>query len=125
MAHDFLQEQPVCDADVYFFRSIFHNWPNKYSVQILRNHIRALKPGAKIVVMDIVLPEKNTVSKQEEERIRGMDIVMLELFNAHEREMEDWKTLFEAADRRFDFQGGFLPEGSNKWIFVAEWKGSP
>ncbi|KAF1969842.1 S-adenosyl-L-methionine-dependent methyltransferase [Bimuria novae-zelandiae CBS 107.79] len=36
MTHDFFQPQPVEDADVYFYRWIFHNWPNKYCVKILQ-----------------------------------------------------------------------------------------
>ncbi|KAH8895954.1 O-methyltransferase [Thozetella sp. PMI_491] len=124
MAHDFFNEQPVREADVYIFREIFHNWSEKYCVRILRNHIRALKPGARILVMDIVLPHAGSISRAEDEYIRNMDLVMLELFNAREREMEDWKALFEMADSRFEFKGGSLPEGSNKWILVAEWKGA-
>ncbi|KAK3689903.1 S-adenosyl-L-methionine-dependent methyltransferase [Podospora appendiculata] len=124
MAHDFLTPQPVRGADVYFFRSILHNWPTKYCLRILRNHVGVLKPGARVVVMDMVLPDKGTVaSAAEEERLRGLDLVMLELFNAHEREMDDWRALFAEADARFEFKGGWLPKGSNKWIFVAEWKG--
>ncbi|KAK3319880.1 S-adenosyl-L-methionine-dependent methyltransferase [Cercophora scortea] len=127
MAHDFLTPQPIHGADVYFFRSILHNWPTKYCLEILRNHSRAgaLKPGARVVVMDMVLPDKDSVASTpaEEERLRGMDLVMLELFDAHEREMDDWRALFAEADPRFEFKGGWLPKESNKWFFVAEWKG--
>ena len=30
MAHDMFTEQPVKDADVYYFRWIFHDWSDKY-----------------------------------------------------------------------------------------------
>ena len=66
---DFFTEQPV-SADVYHFRSIFLNWSNKYSIKILRNLVPALKPGAKIVVNDFLVPEPNTVSYTEERIIR-------------------------------------------------------
>ena len=70
MEHNFLTEQPVKDAAVYFFRWIFHNWSDKYCVQILRNHVPALKPGARIVIMDNCLPEPNMLHLWQDERIR-------------------------------------------------------
>ena len=124
MAHDFFQEQPVCDADVYIFRGIMYNWFTKYCLKILRNHIHALKPGVKVLVMDIVLPLHGTASEKEEERVRSMDLVMLELFNSHERELNDWKALFDLVDKRFVLRSVTLPEGSNKWLLVFEWNGS-
>ena len=123
MAHDFLNKQPVKNADVYFFRWIFHNWSDKYCIQILRNLIPALKCGARIVINDNVLPEPGVLPIWREERLRSMDLTMLELQNSREREMEDWATLFRDADERFDFQGGKQPAGSNLWILDAIWKG--
>lgn len=70
MAYDFLTEQPVKNADVYFFRWIFHNWSDKYCIQILKNQIPALKNNAKIIVVDNVLPEPGTLSLWQEERLR-------------------------------------------------------
>lgn len=58
---DFFSVQPVRDADIYFFRCVFHNWSDKYSVKILQNLIPALKPGAKVLVNDLVMPEPNTL----------------------------------------------------------------
>lgn len=70
MAHDFLTPQPVKNADVYYFRWIFHNWSDKYCVIILRNLIPALKPGARIVINDGLLPEPNTLNLLKERNIR-------------------------------------------------------
>lgn len=70
MAHDFLTEQPVHGADVYFFRWIFHNWSDKYCIKILRNLIPALKPGAKVVINDNVPPQPGVLSQWQEERLR-------------------------------------------------------
>ena len=69
MAHDFLVEQPV-RADIYLFRWIFHNWSDKYCVQILRSLIPALKPGARIVINDIVIAEPGVLASWPEERMR-------------------------------------------------------
>lgn len=70
MAHDFFEEQPVRNADVYFFRWIFHNWSDKYCVQICRALIPALKPGAWLLIQDILLPEPGTMSRFLERKMR-------------------------------------------------------
>ncbi|KAI1389995.1 S-adenosyl-L-methionine-dependent methyltransferase [Hypoxylon trugodes] len=124
-SYDFLtSEQPVKGAGVYFFRWIFHEWSDKYAVKILQNLIPALRPGAKIVVNDEVLPVPGTVGAFEELRIRDLDLTMAELQNSHERELDDWKKLFKSADERFEFLEAKRPEGSNMWVIVLEWKGN-
>lgn len=50
MEYDFFTEQPVKDADVYFMRQILHDWSDSKCVEILKNQIPALKPGARIIL---------------------------------------------------------------------------
>lgn len=69
MAHNFFTPQPVV-ADVYLFRYIFHNWPDAYAIKILRHLIPALKPGARVLINDHLLPEPNTASLTAEREIR-------------------------------------------------------
>ncbi|KAI1282907.1 S-adenosyl-L-methionine-dependent methyltransferase [Xylaria sp. FL0933] len=123
MTHDFFTEQPVVGADVYFFRWIFHNWSDKYSIEILRKHVPALKPGAKIVINDNILPQPGVLSRWQEDRLRSMDLTMTEIQNSYEREVDDWAKLFRDADPRFAFKGAKQPSGSNLGFVVAEWKG--
>lgn len=66
MPHDFFKEQPVKDADVYFFRWIFHDWSDKYCVKILRNTIPALKAGARIIISEFVVPPPGVASAYQE-----------------------------------------------------------
>ncbi|KAI1499876.1 S-adenosyl-L-methionine-dependent methyltransferase [Biscogniauxia marginata] len=124
MTHDFLTEQPIHGADVYFFRWIFHNWSDKYCVKILRNLIPALKPGAKIVVNDNVLPKPGVLSKWQEDSLRSMDLTMTVIQNSHEREVSDWEKIFELAGPGFQFLEAKQPSGSNLWLLFAEWKGN-
>lgn len=70
MAHDFFTEQPVKGAEIYFFRRIFHDWSDEYAARILRCHTGALKPGAKILIQDLVVPEFSTTSLYEQKRQR-------------------------------------------------------
>jgi len=66
---DFFTEQPSV-ADVYYFRWIFHNWSDKYCIQILRNLIPSLRPGARIVIHERVLPDD--LSKMRSDEARAM-----------------------------------------------------
>lgn len=61
MEHDLFADQPVKDADVYFFRSIFHDWPDKHCVRMLQALRTALKPGARIVINDACMPPPGTM----------------------------------------------------------------
>lgn len=70
MTHDFFTEQPVKDADIYYFRWIYHDWPDKSSVKILRQLIPALKRGARIVISDICMPPPGVVSLYKEHVLR-------------------------------------------------------
>lgn len=70
MAYDFFTPQPVKDAEVYFFRWIFHNLPDKYCLRILENLVPALKPGARILVNEWVLSEPNSVSNRVDRQMR-------------------------------------------------------
>ena len=70
MAHDFFTEQPIKGAEIYFFRWIFHDWSDEYSRRILRCLIPALKPQAKIVIQDSVVPEHGATSMYEERQYR-------------------------------------------------------
>lgn len=51
-----------------------------------------------------------------------MDIGMLAILNARERDFEDWQHLFQQADPRFIFLGVTKPEGANLAIIEARWE---
>ncbi|KAG5913039.1 Alpha-1,3-mannosyltransferase cmt1 [Claviceps africana] len=105
-AHDFFQEQPVKDADVYFFRWIIHNYSTPYAVNLLKNLVPALKPGARIVINDHCLREPGSENPWDERIMRCMDMVMLTLLNAQERHEREFQDLFAAADEGFVFKAG-------------------
>lgn len=119
-AHNFFEEQTV-QADAYIFRWIFHNWSDKYAIEILRKLVPSLKPGARVVINDGTLPEVGSVSSGEERDMRTMDLLMLTVVNAREREVDDWKTLFEQADPRYEFVKAEKPKYCRMWIIEAKW----
>jgi hypothetical protein len=70
MEHDFFTPQPITGADVYLFRWIFHNWPDKHCIRILKNLVPALRQGSRVVVSEICLPEPNTIAVRKERKLR-------------------------------------------------------
>ena len=69
MEHDFFKPQPTT-ADVYLLRWILHNYPTKHCLKILRSLVPALRPGARVIVMDNIVPEPGTISQMAEREIR-------------------------------------------------------
>jgi hypothetical protein len=77
MKHDFFTPQVVLNADVYFYRWIFHNWQDEESIQILRAAIPALKKGARILINDGCLPVPGTGRRCEEKTFRYTNLIYL------------------------------------------------
>ncbi|KAF2873316.1 O-methyltransferas-like protein [Massariosphaeria phaeospora] len=119
--HDFFEKQSTV-ADVYFFRWIFHDWPDKYMIKILRQLVPVLRPGARIIVNDSICPGPNTVPYDVERTIRGVDMVMLSLHNSREREKGEWEPLFKAADPRFGALKFYHPQGASLSIIESIWQ---
>ncbi|KAB5575394.1 putative O-methyltransferase, partial [Coniochaeta sp. 2T2.1] len=111
-AHSFFDKQPVFGADVYLLRMILHDWPTDDAVRILSALLPALKDGARIVVMDTVLPDPGTVPLAKERLLRVRDLTMLQVFNSCERDLHDWKHLLELVDKRLVLKSVVQPAGS-------------
>ena len=52
---------------------------------------------------------------------RSMDMLMMTLCNARERDREDWVALFRAVSDHFRVTSAFTPEGSSLGIIEAVW----
>lgn len=52
-----------------------------------------------------------------------MDLIMLTLFNAREREEAEWIELFKKADPRFSNVKIWIPEGAAMAIIEIVWEG--
>ena len=70
--HDFFNDQPVKGADVYLLRLVLHDWSDKYSKMIIKALIPALKPGAKVVVNDRLIPGRGEVHYLAEREARSV-----------------------------------------------------
>ncbi|KAF2795491.1 O-methyltransferase [Melanomma pulvis-pyrius CBS 109.77] len=115
MAHDFFTPQPVTNADIYLLRMIIHDWPDEVAIKILGHIKDALKkPGARILVMDTILPQPGTVPLLQERQLRVRDLTMIQIFNAKEREYDVWKELMDNVGLRVI--NVRQPDGSNMGI---------
>ena len=153
MAHDFFTEQPVKGAEIYFFRRIFHDWSDEYAARILRCLIGALKPGAKVLIQDLVVSEYGSSSLYDQKwqrwvnagglahhlseprrqlpnqgrkltMYRYSDLVMLTMLNALERSAEDWHGLVQSADPRFRLSNILQPPFANQGLIEITWCGT-
>ena len=96
MAGDFLKEVPA-GGDLYLLKSIVHDWDDEQSVIILKNVQRAAKPQARVLIVEMVVPDVVTPSP-----VHLMDLNMLVMLNGRERSIEEFVGLLAAAGLRFD-----------------------
>ena len=123
--HDFTNPQPVTDADVYLLRMILHDWPDHVAIAILKNLLPALESNkhAKLLIMDTVLPAPGQVPGSVERIVRVRDLTMMQVFNSHERDLEQWTALLRAADERLRLRRVIEPFGSAMSLLEVELDG--
>ena len=122
--HNFFSPQVVTDADVYLLRMILHDWPAKEATVILSNLLPALqKPGARIILMDTVLPAPGSASVSDEALLRVRDMTMMETFNSHERDLADWNELLAKASPGLKLKVAKQPFGSAMAVMEVAYEG--
>jgi len=87
--YDFFKEvQPIKGAN-YFFKSIFHDWPDKACLQILQNLAPAMRghPNSRLLICDLVIPDQNPDAGQ---LLRDMNMLLI---GGKERSITQWRTL--------------------------------
>jgi 6-hydroxytryprostatin B O-methyltransferase len=114
--HDFFQPQSTV-ADCYLLRFILHNWSDAEAKKILASLYPALRPGARLIIVDNAMPVSEAPSYVEK-YIRNMDIGMYSLLAGRERTEADFVELAENADSRLRLESCHRPAGSIPSIFV-------
>ncbi|CZT16505.1 related to sterigmatocystin 8-O-methyltransferase precursor [Ramularia collo-cygni] len=122
MVHDFFSEQSVTNADVYLFRSVLHNWPDAQAIDILRAQRAALKDGARILIMDELMPAMGEMTLTQERTQRLMDLAQLALGNSKIRDEQGWRELCKAADHRFVVENVIRPVNSHLALIEVSWQ---
>ncbi|KXS99229.1 hypothetical protein AC578_6893 [Pseudocercospora eumusae] len=93
--HDFMTEQPVKKAKVYYMRNVIHNWNDEASVVILSQTRQAMASDSVVIIDDVVMPTIGATWKQA-----SMDIAMMTMLAALERTKEDFEVLLQKAGLR-------------------------
>lgn len=94
---NFFEAVPV-EADIYLMKFIIHDWNDEQSIQILSNIARSAKPGAKLLLVETVVEEDDSVPSMS----KVMDLNMLAMTSGRERTPSEYAALFEKAGFRFE-----------------------
>jgi hypothetical protein len=82
-------------GDVYALKSILHNWDDGAAASILRNCRRAMRDGARLLIIERVIPADPSTSEAA-----LFDINMLVVTSGRERTATEYEKLLEAAGLR-------------------------
>lgn len=97
-AGDFFKSVPAAGAnDAYILRHIIHDWDDEKSVAILRRCREAAAPGAKLLVVESVLPPANQPHPG-----KWLDLIMLTCPGGLERTAEEYEALFSKSGWRLN-----------------------
>lgn len=90
---DFFAAVPAGDA--YVLKHIIHDWPDDRAAAILRNCRTAARPGAKVVLVEMVIPPGNGPSPG-----KLLDLEMLVIASGQERTEAEYAALLAGAGWR-------------------------
>ncbi|TGO32521.1 hypothetical protein BHYA_0310g00080 [Botrytis hyacinthi] len=94
MVYDFHTPQPVKNAHVYFIRRILHDFYEPVCIQLLKNIASAMGPTSRVVIADMIRPEKTDIGG--EMMIYWMDFCMM-MLNGKEKSEKEFREIIDAA----------------------------
>jgi hypothetical protein len=95
LAGDFFDAVPG-GGEAYVLKSIIHNWSDERSTRILDNCRRVMPAGAKLLLVERIMPERLGVSAADQAYAHG-DLNMLLSLAAKERTAADFRALLASA----------------------------
>jgi O-methyltransferase domain/Dimerisation domain len=94
MAGDFFTNAP--EADIYLLKFVLHDWNDEEAVRILKTCRHAMRPGGRVIVIEMLLGEFG-----EPGIAPLMDLNMMVLFAGRERTLAEYSGLLKDAGLRF------------------------
>jgi hypothetical protein len=91
---DFFSAVPE-NADAYMMKHIIHDWDDARAAKILQNIEKAMSPGGKVLIIEVVVPEGN-----EPHYSKLLDLEMLTSPGGLERTADEYRELLAAAGLR-------------------------
>lgn len=95
VAGDFFCAVPE-HGDAYILKNVIHDWDRERSLQILRNCRQAMRVGARLLVIETIIPEQMGTSAADQAIARS-DLTMLIAHAAQERSEAEYRGLLAAA----------------------------
>ncbi|KAL2023802.1 hypothetical protein VTK56DRAFT_1069 [Thermocarpiscus australiensis] len=93
MVYDIFTPQPVKNAHVYFMRRLLHDFYPPVCVEILRNTVQAMGPDSRLIVCDMLVPEKVEVGRNKE--LYWLDLNLMAI-SGKEKTLEEFQQMFDA-----------------------------
>ncbi|AKZ53238.1 putative O-methyltransferase [Streptomyces ambofaciens ATCC 23877] len=93
-----LFEVPPGGADAYVLKHIVHDWPEEQALQILRNVRAAIKPGGRLLIAEMVIPEQG----DEPHSGKLVDLWLMLLVGGRERTPGQYADLLARAGFRLE-----------------------
>jgi len=107
---DFFKDAlPACD--LYMLMNVIHDWSDRDATRILKAVRQAALPGAKLLLIESLLPEK-----PEPNPVYMLDIVMLAVVGGRERKRSEYEALLAEAGFRLQ---RVIPTGTGMDIIEA------
>ena len=89
---DFFELQAVKGAKFYYLRHILHDWTDEDSVRILKNIVPAMGPESRIIIDEVVLPDKGVPWQAA-----YMDLTMMGALGGVERTKSEYGAILNRA----------------------------
>ena len=96
VAGDLLESVPA-GADIYMMRCVLHGYDDASALQILRNVRRAMDLESRLLLIEVVLPNRVDRADAGIEKLMMSDLNMLAVTGGRERSQDEWSALLESA----------------------------
>ncbi|KAH9218553.1 S-adenosyl-L-methionine-dependent methyltransferase [Leptodontidium sp. 2 PMI_412] len=90
--HDIFTPQPVKNAHVYFLRRLLHDFYIPVCIEILRNVVPAMGPDSRLIICDMLVPEKVEVGGPME--LYWLDFSLLTI-SGREKTLKEFNEMFD------------------------------
>jgi hypothetical protein len=95
-AADLLERVPA-GADLYIMKSVLHGYADDQARRILGNCRSSMMPDGRLLLIELVLPDRIECPDPTVERLLQSDLNMLAVTGGRERSETEWRSLLDSA----------------------------